>query len=153
MAERERADRTARGPLVPPRPVAYDDRGDGWTLAAELVTATFVWGGIGWLGDRLLGTAPVLMAVGFVLGNALGVYLIWLRSQARFEREHADLIARRRRPDPSTADGGGASDAAPEAAPPGGRPAARDADSASASRAPAKAPRPGPHTPRGGRDG
>ena len=97
MADHERPGRDARRALVPPRPVRYGDGGDGWTRAAELVTATFVWGGIGWLGDRLLGTAPVLMALGFVLGNALGVYLIWLRSQDRFEREHADLIARRGR--------------------------------------------------------
>jgi F0F1-type ATP synthase assembly protein I len=118
MADVERSDRKARGVLVPPRPVRYDDRGDGWTLAAELVTATFVWGGIGWLGDRLLGTAPVLMALGFVLGNALGVYLIWLRSQDRFEREHADLLAKRARPtrDPATGD----TEQAQAAAGPGG---------------------------------
>lgn len=73
----------------------YVDGGDGWTLAMELLTATFVWGGIGWLADRWLGTDPVLMAIGFVLGNALGIYLIWLRSQDRFTREHAELIGRR----------------------------------------------------------
>lgn len=75
----------------------YADRGDGWTLAMELLTATFVWGGVGWLVDRWLGTAPVLMTAGFVLGNALGIYLIWVRSQDRFTREHADLMARRQR--------------------------------------------------------
>ena len=75
----------------------YADRGDGWTLATELLTATFVWGGIGWLGDRWLDTAPVLMVVGFVVGNALGVYLIWIRSQDRFTLEHAQLMAQRAR--------------------------------------------------------
>lgn len=80
-----------------PRTVRYADRGDGWTLAMELLTATFVWGGIGWLADRWLATAPVLMLLGFVLGNALGVYLIWVRSKDRFAQEHAELMARRAR--------------------------------------------------------
>lgn len=94
MADR----RTDQAPAMSaPRAPRYDDRGDGWTLAAELVTATFVWGGIGWLADRWLTTAPVLMVLGFVLGNALGVYLIWVRSQDRFTREHGDLMARRAR--------------------------------------------------------
>lgn len=73
----------------------YVDRGDGWTLAMELLTATFFWGGIGWLVDGWLGTGPVLMALGFVLGNGLGIYLIWVRSQDRFVQEHAELLARR----------------------------------------------------------
>lgn len=102
MSDRDRsnhegADRSARDAPVP----RYADRGDGWTLAMELLTATFLWGGIGWLIDRWLGTAPVAMAVGFVLGNALGIYLIWIRSQDRFTREHAELMARRSRTIPA----------------------------------------------------
>ncbi len=79
------------------RPPRFVDDSDGWTLAAELLTATFFWGGVGWVLDGWLETAPVLMALGFVLGNALGVYLIWVRSQDRFTREHRDLLARRGR--------------------------------------------------------
>jgi ATP synthase protein I len=73
----------------------YADAGLGWTLAMELLTATFVWGGIGWLVDGWLGTGPVLMAIGFVLGNGLGIYLIWLRSSDRFANDRADALARR----------------------------------------------------------
>lgn len=91
MADRERA------PGVPDQ-TRYVDRDDGWTLAAELLTATFLWGGVGWLLDRWLGTGPVLMAIGFVLGNALGVYLLWVRSHDRFTKDHQDLLARRARP-------------------------------------------------------
>lgn len=94
MDERRTADHPTPGSVPAPR---FDDRSDGWTLAAELLTATFLWGGIGWLVDRWLGTGPVIMALGFVLGNALGIYLIWLRSQDRFTQEHADLMARRAR--------------------------------------------------------
>lgn len=98
-----------------PRTPRYTDRGDGWTLAMELLTATFVWGGVGWLVDRWLGTAPVVMALGFVLGNALGVYIIWVRSKDRFAREHADLLAHRARTRT-----GAAQVPLPEAAGPGG---------------------------------
>jgi F0F1-type ATP synthase assembly protein I len=86
MAERPPA--TTRAPR-------HVDSGDGWTLAMELLTATFFWGGVGWLLDGWLGTGPVLMALGFVLGNGLGIYLIWVRSQDRFVKEHEELLARR----------------------------------------------------------
>lgn len=95
MAERRTADHPTTGSV--PRTPRHNDRDDGWTLAAELLTATFVWGGVGWLVDQWLGTGPVVMALGFVLGNGLGIYLIWLRSQDRFTQEHADLMARRAR--------------------------------------------------------
>ena len=52
----------------------------GWVLAVELLTATLVWGGIGWLLDRWLGTEPWLMAIGFLGGNAAGIYLVWLKT-------------------------------------------------------------------------
>ncbi|CAN5847347.1 hypothetical protein BH20ACT7_BH20ACT7_09830 [soil metagenome] len=55
---------------------------DGWFLAVNLVTATLVWGGIGWLVDRWLGTTPWLMSIGFVVGNACGIYLLWLKTSA-----------------------------------------------------------------------
>lgn len=80
----------------PPLGGRYNSADFGWTLAVELLTATFVWGGVGWLVDRWLGTDPVLMVVGFLLGNGLGIYLIWLRSNERFVREHAELMEGRR---------------------------------------------------------
>jgi len=95
MTDRTRSDGSVPGSAA--RATRYADRDDGWTLAAELLTATFLWGGVGWLADRWLDTAPVLMVLGFVLGNALGVYLIWVRSQDRFTREHTELMARRAR--------------------------------------------------------
>ena len=54
---------------------------DGWLGAIELVTATFTWGGIGWLIDHFwLHTYPVFMSIGFVVGFFAGMYLLWLKS-------------------------------------------------------------------------
>jgi ATP synthase protein I len=58
----------------------------GWVMMTELVTATLMWGAIGWLLDSWFGTSPWLMSLGFVLGNATGFYLIYLRSTGRIGR-------------------------------------------------------------------
>jgi hypothetical protein len=56
---------------------------NGWVMVSELVAATFTWGGIGWLLDRWLGLAPLLMSLGFILGFSAGFYLLWARSTGR----------------------------------------------------------------------
>ena len=57
------------------------DRERGWEdMLAEFLAAIFTWAGIGWLVDRWLGTDPWFMIAGVVLGNSLGLYLLWLRS-------------------------------------------------------------------------
>lgn len=58
-------------------------------MTTELLTATFVWGGLGWLVDRWIGTAPWVMVAGFVLGFALGMYLIFLRANEQGKAEEA----------------------------------------------------------------
>jgi F0F1-type ATP synthase assembly protein I len=49
-------------------------------MSLELISAILVWAGIGWLVDRWLGTAPWFVAIGALVGNAAGIYLVWLRS-------------------------------------------------------------------------
>lgn len=49
-------------------------------MGVELMAATLTWAAIGWLVDRWLGTDPWFLAIGAVVGNAAGIYLIWLRS-------------------------------------------------------------------------
>jgi F0F1-type ATP synthase assembly protein I len=61
----------------------YRGAGDAWTIVAELLTATAVWGAIGFGLDRAFNTWPVLFLVGAVVGHAAGIYLIWLRAQGR----------------------------------------------------------------------
>jgi len=62
-------------------------------MGVELISATLTWAGIGWLVDRWLGTAPWFLAIGALLGNAAGIYLIWLRG-ARMDAAAADLASR-----------------------------------------------------------
>ena len=46
----------------------HDDRGDRHPR-----------GGSGYLIDRLLGIEKVFLPIGFILGGAVGIYIIWLR--------------------------------------------------------------------------
>ncbi|HUG84727.1 MAG TPA: AtpZ/AtpI family protein [Euzebya sp.] len=50
-------------------------------FTAGFLAAILTWGGIGWMVDRVLGTAPLLMVLGFIVGNATGIYLLYLRSR------------------------------------------------------------------------
>ncbi len=69
-------DRPSEGPSGkasgPPPP------GDPWLAVGYLVSGAVLYGGAGWLLDKLFGTG-FLMPVGLVGGVALGVYLIYVR--------------------------------------------------------------------------
>ncbi|HVL90739.1 MAG TPA: AtpZ/AtpI family protein [Actinomycetota bacterium] len=58
----------------------YAGASDGMSKAIDLVTATAVWGAIGWLIDRWLGTWPIVFAIGTVIGNLTGIYILYRRS-------------------------------------------------------------------------
>lgn len=53
--------------------------GTGLTIASTLLAGMLVWGGIGFLVDRLIWSTRVLTAVGIVLGAAAGGYIVYLR--------------------------------------------------------------------------
>ncbi|GIM91511.1 hypothetical protein Ato02nite_033040 [Paractinoplanes toevensis] len=52
------------------------DTGMGMTAVAYLISGMLVWGGIGWLVDRWVGTSGIFAGIGAVLGIGGGVYLI-----------------------------------------------------------------------------
>ena len=59
-----------------------------WAMTVELLTATIVWGGIGWLLDvYAFDSRPWAMLGGSVLGFVLGMYLLYLRMQQDGRRE------------------------------------------------------------------
>jgi F0F1-type ATP synthase assembly protein I len=53
--------------------------GLGWTITGTLIAGMLVVGGIGWLIDGLIGTEHVFTGIGFVLGAAVGIYVVYLR--------------------------------------------------------------------------
>lgn len=67
----------------------WRDADSGWAMTVELLTATAVWGAIGWFVDRWLGTEPWALAVGIILGFGLGMYLVFLRAAERGRAEEA----------------------------------------------------------------
>jgi F0F1-type ATP synthase assembly protein I len=69
--------------------------GDGFAWAVELVTATGVWAAIGYGLDRLFGTWPVLFAIGAVVGNGTGIYILYRRFVESAEREERNRKAAR----------------------------------------------------------
>jgi F0F1-type ATP synthase assembly protein I len=58
------------------------DAAAAWSVPAYLLAGMVLYGGIGWLLDRWLGTS-LLVLVGVLSGAALAVYLIWLRYGTR----------------------------------------------------------------------
>ncbi len=70
---------SARYAIDPTRPhpvVAADAIGS--TVLAHLITGPLLFGGLGWLLDRWLGTSA-FVAIGVIAGMGLSLYTIWLR--------------------------------------------------------------------------
>jgi F0F1-type ATP synthase assembly protein I len=53
--------------------------GTGWGITATMVAGMLVWGGAGYLVDRLAGTSHVFAAIGIVIGAAGAGYIVYLR--------------------------------------------------------------------------
>lgn len=51
---------------------------DAYTVLAYLLSGLIVWGGIGWLADRWLGT-EFLVLIGLLVGMGSSMYIVWLR--------------------------------------------------------------------------
>ena len=60
--------------------------GDPWHAFAYLVSGVLMYGGLGWLGDRWLGTS-FLVVVGILLGATLGIYMTIARFDALPRRQ------------------------------------------------------------------
>ncbi|MCI0687092.1 MAG: AtpZ/AtpI family protein [Sporichthyaceae bacterium] len=52
--------------------------GDGYVIIAYLLSGMILWGGVGWLLDRWLGTGFLLL-IGLLIGAAASVYLVYVR--------------------------------------------------------------------------
>ncbi len=57
---------------------AWSGMGVGWSVTSLMVGGIAVWGGLGYLADRLIGTDGIFFAVGAILGSVCATYLVWL---------------------------------------------------------------------------
>jgi len=55
---------------------------EAWTVLARLISGPLMYGVLGWLVDRWLGTAPWFALAGILGGMALSLYVTWLRFKA-----------------------------------------------------------------------
>jgi F0F1-type ATP synthase assembly protein I len=53
--------------------------GIGWSITATLLGGILVWGGIGFLVDRLVGWEGPFVVLGALLGAGGGIYVVYLR--------------------------------------------------------------------------
>lgn len=69
-------------------PGEQDDgpHGDPWLAFGYLVSGVLLYGLIGWLLDRWLGTS-FLVAVGIMLGAVLGLYQTWARFRPTYDHD------------------------------------------------------------------
>ena len=61
---------------------AEQGAGAGWTVLSYLISGMAVWGLIGWAVDAWLDLDGIGIAVGIIVGMALGIYLIVIRTRA-----------------------------------------------------------------------
>ena len=70
-----------------PSPGAQGPSGDPWHAFGYIVSGVALYGFLGWLADRWLGT-QFLVAVGILLGAGLGIYLTFARFNRAQPPEH-----------------------------------------------------------------
>jgi F0F1-type ATP synthase assembly protein I len=58
---------------------AWEGYGAAWSIIGTLLAGLAVWGGIGFLVDRLTGFHGVFLSIGLVVGAIGGVYLVVVR--------------------------------------------------------------------------
>jgi ATP synthase protein I len=74
----------------PQRRAAWQGLDQSAVMTVELVVAVLLYGGLGLLVDRWLGTGPWFASIGTLVGFGAGLYLIWLRSERTGKEPDAD---------------------------------------------------------------
>ena len=66
-------------PADPRRDDAWAGMGAGWSITSTLIAGMLVFGGLGYLVDRLAGTHKVFLGIGVVIGGIAGIYAVYVR--------------------------------------------------------------------------
>lgn len=62
-----------------PRRDPWSGYGTAYAVMGTLLAGLLVWGGVGYVIDRIAGTDPLFVAIGLLVGMAGGIYLVYLR--------------------------------------------------------------------------
>lgn len=65
---------------------AWKGVGTAWALTGTLIAGILVWGGIGYLVDRLIGLRWLFLPVGMLIGVSTSIYLVYVR----YGRDHKE---------------------------------------------------------------
>jgi ATP synthase protein I len=57
----------------------HDPQNIAWSIVSYLLSGILVWGGVGWLLDRWIGSGAVFTVIGILGGCGLGIYLGYMR--------------------------------------------------------------------------
>ena len=68
-----------RPALAPQGRGDWSGYGAAWAVTGTLLAGILVWGGIGYLLDRLADTGRLFMAIGMIVGVAGGIYIVYIR--------------------------------------------------------------------------
>ena len=68
------------------RPAGPVGEAAAWTVLAYLISGPLLYGGLGWVADRWLGTEPWLVLLGILGGMTAAIYLGWVRYGAHDRR-------------------------------------------------------------------
>jgi F0F1-type ATP synthase assembly protein I len=55
---------------------AWSGMGAAWAIITTLLAGILVWGGLGYVLDRQIGTSPVFLLIGMLLGGGVAIYVV-----------------------------------------------------------------------------
>lgn len=57
----------------------WSGMGTAWAVMGTLISGIVVWGGVGYVIDRLVGLRWLFLPIGMVIGIATSIYIVYLR--------------------------------------------------------------------------
>ena len=77
---------------------------DPWSITGYLISGMVIYGGVGWLVDRWVGTSNVFAPIGVIFGLAAGLFLTFRALAALEKQERESLVRRKYRPEAAPQD-------------------------------------------------
>ena len=81
----------------PKQPEKSEKRVDPWSITGYLISGMVLYGGLGWLVDRWVGTGNVFAPIGVIFGLAAGLFLTF-RQLSVLEKQEREALVRKKGP-------------------------------------------------------